>query len=45
MFDSGGISTGRDRIYHAMEGNGEEYSQLIVLNLASDPTVNKQEFN
>lgn len=26
MFDSGGMSTGRDRIYHAKEGNGEEYS-------------------
>lgn len=26
MFDSGRMSTGRDIIYHAMEGNGEEYS-------------------
>jgi len=26
MFDSGGMSTGRDKIYHAMEGNGEEFS-------------------
>jgi len=25
-FYSGKMSTGRDKIYHAIEGNGEEYS-------------------